>query len=119
MYTDIAWLAIAAAGFIGCIATGIALNAKTGRPASVVWGKWQKHVWSMIFAAPLPFILGVGIPTGAAVIIAFLWLMLAPSFATKAYFGPKDAPWEFLMTLHFVFAGVALATYAAVRHFAG
>jgi hypothetical protein len=119
MYTDIAMLAIGAAGILGCIATGIAVNAKTGRPASVVWGKWQKHVWSMIFALPLPLILGSGIPMGAAVIIAFLWLMIAPSAASKFHFGPKDAPWGLLMTFHAVFAGVALVTYAAIRHFAG
>lgn len=116
MMTPEILLAVAFAGVAGCIATGIALNALTGRPASVVWGRPAKHFWSILFALPVPIILGSGIPMGAAVIIAFLWLMLAPSAASKFHFGPKDAPWGRLMTLHAVFGIVALAVYATAAH---
>jgi hypothetical protein len=116
MMTPEILLAVALAGIAGCIATGIAFNALTGRPASLVWGRPAKHFWSILFALPVPLILGAGIPMGAAVIIAFLWLMLAPNAASNLHFGPKDATWSRLMTLHSVFGIVALTAYAvAVR----
>jgi hypothetical protein len=102
------WLAIILGGIIGCVATAFVANALKGVPVKAVAGNWAKHVWSIIFMVPVPML--IGLPAGW--IIAFLWLVLAPTIASKIYFGPKDLPFITLCTFHAGFAVAGLIIYA-------
>ncbi|KPB02774.1 hypothetical protein [Ahrensia marina] len=106
----VVWLAIILGGIAGCVATAFVANALKGVPVKAVAGNWAKHVWSIIFMIPVPFL--IGLPAGW--IIAFLWLVLAPTIASKAHFGPKDLPFMTLCTFHAGFAVVGLLVYALV-----
>jgi hypothetical protein len=119
MLTSATVFAVIAAGVLGCVATGIALNTLTGRPGSIVYGNRGKLLWSVIFVIPLIVMASLPMPMGAAILFGIVWLILAPTVASKAYFGPKDAPWSFLFTLHTVFSLVAMVTYFTVLSIAG
>ncbi len=56
---------------------------------------------------PVPLL--IVLPFG--LVLAFLWLMLAPTAASKAYFGPKDVPAMTLNIFHAGFAVAALVVY--------
>jgi hypothetical protein len=109
-------LGVVLAGIAGCFATGFALQKARGVPGSVVYGNWKKHVWSIIFAVPLIWMMSLGLSVTLATIVAFVWLALAPTIASKFYFGPKDTPFTGILQLHIVFAAVALAVFLAVVH---
>ena len=105
MYTEPGiWIAIVLAGIAGCAMTAIFANSLKDIPVGVIAGNWKKHLWSIIFAIPIPFLLGLG--DAAGVFLAFMWLMLAPTIASKLYFGPKQVP---AMTLNGFHSGYALA----------
>jgi hypothetical protein len=108
--------AVILAGIAGCIATGVTLQAMRGVPGKVVYGNWKKHVWSIIFAIPLMWIASTGLPLWLATLVAFAWLALAPTIASKYHFGPKDAPFSKILQLHFAYAAAALAVFLAVVH---
>jgi hypothetical protein len=109
-------IAVIVAGIAGCFATGFALQTLRGVPGSVVYGNWKKHIWSVLFAVPLIWITSAGLPLWAALVAAFAWLALAPTVASKYYFGPKTSPFSAILQLHLVFAAVALAVFLAVVH---
>ncbi len=106
------WIAIALAGIVGCVATALMANWLRDVPISAVAGNWKKHVWSIIFVIPVPLLLGIGGGTG--VFVAYMWLMLAPTIASKVYFGPKDVPVMVLNAFHSAFAVAALVVYVLV-----
>ena len=105
------WLGIVAGGIVGCLATALAANVQADVPISAVAANWAKHVWSVLFVVPVPWIV-LALPYGYPV--AFIWLLLAPTIASKVHFGPKDAPWTRLLVFHAAFAAVALLTFWAV-----
>ena len=109
-------LAVVVAGIAGCFATGLMLKALTGRSPMVVAGNWRKHLWSIIFAIPLPFLLTLPGSRWLNLALAFVWLMLAPSVASKFHFGPKDAPWQRLFMLHGAYGFVAILAFMVVVH---
>ena len=113
MYTDLGvWLGIIFGGIAGCVATALFANWLKGVPISRVVGNPRKHLWSIIFAIPVPFILSILGTSG--VFIAFLWLVLAPTIASKTYFGPKDVPAIVLSAFHCGYGAAVLAVYALV-----
>jgi hypothetical protein len=110
MYTDATiWLAIILAGIAGCLATALFANWLKGIPIAAIAGNWKKHLWSIIFAIPVPLILGAFGASG--VFIAFLWLMLVPTIASKIYFGPKDVPAMVLNAFHCGYGTAVLVVY--------
>lgn len=106
-------IAIILAGVVGCVATAATANALDGIPFKAIAASPGKQLWSVLFVIPVPFLLPIG-GTAIGYLIAFLWLMLAPTLAAKFYFGPKDAAWSKLLTYHAVFAVVALIVYGLV-----
>ena len=109
------WLAIIAAGIIGCIATGVAVQMATGYPMKNVAAHPGKQLWSVIFAIPLPFLLGIS-SNLVGLIIALFALALMPSIASKLYFGPKEVPFSKLMIFNGIYALAAIGTFLAVVH---
>lgn len=103
------WLAIIVAGIAGCVATALVANMTKGVPFNAVAGNWAKHVWSIIFFIPVPLLLLL--PAG--LLIAFAWLVLVPTIASKVHFGPKDLPHMTLNTFHVGYAVVSLLVYYA------
>lgn len=106
------WIAIIIAGIVGCLATAGVVQAMGAGPFSRIAGNVYKYIWAIIYAIPVPFILGFGGIWG--VILAFIWLDLAPSAGAKFYFGPKDAPWQRLMTFHAGYGVAVLIVYYLV-----
>ena len=116
MYTDFTvWTGIILGGIAGCIATALVANWLKGVPVSAVAGNPLKHLWSIIFAVPVPFLFGLGGALGVA--IAFAWLVLAPTIASKVYFGPKDVPAMTLSAFHCGYAVAVLAVYVLVTRY--
>ena len=115
-YSPMILVAVIIGGIAGCIATGLTLKAISGRSPMIVIGNWRKHLWSVIFALPVPLILAIPGSRWLNLALAFLWLMLAPSVASKFRFGPKDAPWQRLFTLHGAYALAMLLVFMAVLH---
>ena len=109
-------MALVLAGIAGCIVTAIFANVLAGVPIAAVAGKPGKHLWSIIFAIPVPVIMGWGLPSG--ILLAFLWLVFAPTAASKLYFGPKQAPWVTLFAFHSGYALAVLAVYFLVLRLA-
>lgn len=115
MYTNINVLvAIAMAGIAGCLMTAFFANSINGIPVSAIAGNWKKHIWSIIFAIPIPMLLGMN---QFGVVIAFLWLILAPTIASKVYFGPKEVPAMVLNAFHSGYAIAALLVYVFVSRY--
>lgn len=115
MYTNSnVLIAIILAGIAGCLMTAFFANSIKGIPVSAIAGNWKKHLWSIIFVIPIPFFLGMN-PYG--VFIAFIWLVLAPTIASKLYFGPKDVPAMVLNAFHCGFAIAALLVYVFVTRY--
>ena len=106
------WIGIVAAGIIGCVATGIAVQIATKIPMKAVAGNPGKQLWSVIFAIPLPFLMSFGSVGLAA---SYLVLTLAPSIASKYYFGPKKVPFRQLATFNSVYAIAAIAVFIIVK----
>lgn len=116
MYLDVSvWVAIVLAGVLGCVATGVAAQMAAGIPMKAVAGDPGKQLWSVIFAVPLPFLLSIGSVTVGA-IVSYLVLMLAPTLASKLYFGPKQVPFQRLAIFNSVYAVVAIVVFIVVRH---
>ncbi len=116
MYTDFAvWNGIILGGIAGCVATALVANWLKAVPVSAVAGNPLKYLWSIIFAVPVPFLFGLGGAWG--VVIAFAWLVLAPTIASKAYFGPKDVPAITLSTFHCGYAVAVLVVYVLVTRY--
>lgn len=115
MYTNLNVLvAIFLAGIAGCLMTAFFANSIKGVPVSAIAGNWKKHLWSIIFAIPIPFLLGM---SEYGVVIAFLWLILAPTIASKLYFGPKEVPAMVLNAFHCGYAIAALLVYVFVSRY--
>lgn len=115
MYLDVSvWVAIVAAGVVGCVATGLAAQMAAGIPMRAVAGDPGKQLWSVIFAVPLPLLLSIGSVTVGA-ILSYLVLMLAPTIASKVYFGPKQVPFQRLAIFNSVYAVVAIVVFIVVR----
>ena len=113
MYTDMSvWLGIILGGIAGCIATALFANWLREIPIAAIAGNWKKHLWSIIFAIPVPFFLAFNRASG--VFVAFLWLMLAPTIASKIYFGPKQVPAMVLNAFDCGYGAAVLAVYALV-----
>jgi hypothetical protein len=113
MYSSpVVWLGIILAGIAGCFATGLYANWLKGVPVMAVAGNWKKHIWSIIFAIPIPALLLWGQEAG--VLVAFLWLMLVPTIASKIHFGPKDVPALVLNAFHCGYGVAALFAYVLV-----
>ena len=113
MYMDFGvWLGIILAGIVGCFATALFANWLKNIPISKIAGNLWKHVWSIIFAVRVPALLSYG--GNAGVFFAFLWLMLAPTIASKLHFGPKEVPSMVLNAFHSGFAVAALFVYVLV-----
>ena len=100
---------VAASAICGCLATSVAFNAVTGKPASIIAGNWRKYLWSILFALPALLIFHLNLPLTMILLIVVGWLILAPSAASKFVFGPKDADWSFLLMLHSAYAFSTLA----------
>jgi len=109
------WIAIILAGIAGCIMTAMFANSLKGVPVGKVAGNLMKHVWSIIFAIPIPFLLGLSPDWG--IVIAFLWLMLVPTIASKLYFGPKDVPAMVLNAFHCGYAVAALTVFVLITRY--
>lgn len=116
MYTDIGvWSGIILGGIAGCVATALVAGWLKGVPFSAVAGNVWKHVWSIIFAIPVPLILA-WLPD-AGIFAAFLWLVLAPTAASKIHFGPKEVPAMTLNAFHCGYAVAVLAVYVLVTRY--
>lgn len=109
-------IAIVLAGVAGCIATNLFAYWIAGIPLWAIAKQPGKHLWSVVFAIPLPWLIGLSGATG--IFIAFVWLLAAPTVASKVYFGPKDAPWMRLFAFHSGYAIAAILVYALVMRFA-
>lgn len=113
MYTELSvWLGIVLGGIAGCFATGLFANWLKGVPVMKVAGNPAKHLWSIIFAVPIPVLLYLG--GGVGLLLAFAWLVLAPTIASKLHFGPKDVPAMVLNAFHTGYAVAALFVYVLV-----
>lgn len=116
MYTEVGiWLAIILAGIAGCVMTAIFANSLKGIPVGAIAGNWKKHLWSIIFAIPIPFLFQLG--GAAGVFVAFIWLVLAPTIASKVYFGPKQVPAMTLNGFHSGYAIAALTVFVLVTRY--
>ncbi|MGB7285833.1 MAG: hypothetical protein WBC71_02775 [Salaquimonas sp.] len=116
MYTDFGvWMGIVLGGVAGCFATALFANWLKGVPFAAVGLNIKKHIWSIIFAIPVPFLLGWQPESG--IFVAFLWLMLAPTIASKIYFGPKDVPAIVLNAFHCGYAVTVLTVYVLVTRY--
>lgn len=109
------WLAIVLAGIAGCIMTAMFANSLKDVPVGKVAGNFMKHIWSIIFAIPIPFLLGLGAQWG--IVIAFLWLMLIPTIASKIHFGPKEVPAMVLNAFHAGYGVAALTVFVLVTRY--
>lgn len=117
MYSDVStWIAIILAGVAGCVATALVANKLKGVPVAAVAGNVWKHVWSIIFFVPVPLFLTWG---SLGILVAFLWLVLVPTAASKVHFGPKDVPAIVLNYFHVGYAVVSLLVYSLVMAVAG
>jgi hypothetical protein len=116
MYLDMGvWLGIILGGIAGCFATALFANWLKGVAFAAVAGNPRKHLWSIIFAIPVPFILasfGAG-----GILFAFAWLVLAPTIASKVYFGPKEVPAIVLCAFHCGYGAAMLAVYVIVTRY--
>lgn len=113
MYGELGvWLGIVAGGIAGCFATGLFANWLKGVPVMKVAGNPAKHLWSVIFPVPVPLLLFLGGAGG--VLLAFAWLVLAPTAASKLHFGPKDVPAMVLNAFHSGYAVAVLFVYVLV-----
>lgn len=116
MYTDFGvWLGIILGGIAGCIATALFANWLKGVPVGKVAGNPAKHLWSIIFAIPVPFLLAAFGVSG--VFVAFVWLILAPTIASKIYFGPKEVPAMVLNAFHCGYGAAVLTVYVFVTRY--
>lgn len=112
IYPDL--LIVVLAGLIGCVATGLAVQLVAGIPMNAVAANPGKLAWSIIFALPLPFLLGLqSVFTG--LILAYLCLSLLPSVASKLHFGPKDVPYSKLVMFNSVYAVTAIASFLVLK----
>ncbi len=110
-------IALLLAGIAGCLATAALAKVAGGVPWRTIAGNPYKHVWSVIYALPVPFLVGWGWP---GLVLAWLWLTVSPVVGVKAYFGPKDRSWGELLPLHALsYAPVTLLTYIMVRRLIG
>lgn len=116
------WIAIVAGGVAGCLGLWVFLNQMAGVPFRALGGHPGKQLWSVIFMIPVPaiFILcgQAGIPYALAWVVAGIWLAVAPSAATKFYFGPKTAKWGKTIAFNAIYAIIALLVYWLVLRFA-
>lgn len=116
MFTDFGvWMGIVLGGIAGCLTTALFANWLKGVPISLVAGNIFKHLWSIIFVVPIPIL--IGSHETAGIFIAFLWLMLAPTIASKIYFGPKEVPAMVLNAFHCGFGVTALTVYVVVTRY--
>lgn len=116
MYSDVGvWAGIILGGIAGCIATALFANWLKEVPIGKVAGNLSKHLWSIIFALPVPLLIGAF--AGAGIFVAFLWLMLVPTIASKVYFGPKDVPAMVLNAFHCGYGAATLAVYVLVTRY--
>ena len=107
------WLGIVLGGVAGCLAVWAVLYVLAKVPFSAIGGSPGKQLWSVLFMIPVPLILALA--AGAAGwVIAIVWLAVAPSAATKYYFGPKTAKWGKTIGFNAIYAVVALVVYWAV-----
>jgi hypothetical protein len=100
---------VAASAIAGCLATSIAFNAVTGKPASTIAANWRKHAWSIVFALPALILFDTNFPLTFSLLSLTIWLILAPSLAAKHVFGSKQAEWSLLVMLHSAYAFTTLA----------
>lgn len=104
------WLGIVAGGVLGCLGLWAVLYALAKVPFSALGGKPGKQLWSVLFMIPVPLILAL-VAGAAGWIVALVWLAVAPSAATKFYFGPKTAKWGKTIGFNAIYAVIALVVY--------
>jgi hypothetical protein len=114
LYTSIdVWLGIILGGLAGCLGLWVVLYALARVPFKALGGHPGKLLWSVLFMIPAPFLLGVfGNPQ--AWIISLAWLAVAPTAATKFYFGPKTAKWGKTIGFNAIYGVVALVVFMLV-----
>ena len=109
-------IATVLAGIAGCFATNLFAWQIAGIPLWAIAKQPGKQLWSVIFAIPLYWLLAI--PGALGVLVAFVWLITAPTVGSKFYFGPKDAPWMRLFAFHSGYAIAAILVYLAVTSLA-
>ena len=116
MYTQFdIWVGIILAGIVGCLATAVALQLIAKVNWKVLAFHWGKQLWSIIFAIPLPYLLSIG-SMAVGALLSLIVLTLAPTLASKFYFGPKNAKLSQMILFNGIYAIFAIATFTAVVH---
>ena len=88
-YLQIApWVGIILGGAIGCFLVGL-IAVSRGAKLSAVSTNPGKLLWSVIFAIPIPFLLHLGGSMIPGLLLAFVWLTVAPSVGVWTVFPPK------------------------------
>ena len=88
-YLQIApWAGIILGGLIGCFLVGL-LAVQRGAPMSAVSTNPGKLLWSVIFAIPIPFLLQLAGSMIPGLILAFVWLTVAPSVGVMKVWPPS------------------------------
>lgn len=104
------WLGIVLGGVVGCLGLWAVLYALAKVPFAALGGNPGKQLWSVLFMIPVPLILTL-VAGAAGWVVALVWLAVAPSAATKYYFGPKTAKWGKTIGFNAIYAAIALLVY--------
>ncbi len=120
-YTELStWLAIVLGGVIGCLASWLLAYAIARVPFRMIGGHPGKQLWSVLFMIPVAFILALGGNLVFGLLLAFLWLTIAPSVGVRTVFPPAGKiSNQQLFGGNAYFAVVALAAYMTVKALAG
>lgn len=105
--------AAAIGGVAGCLGLWLVLNRIAGLPFAKLGGHPGKQLWSVLFMMPVPFMLSLG-PLALTLPLSLAWLALAPTVATKYWFGPATAKWGKTAGFNAIYGVIALAVYFAV-----
>lgn len=111
MYTSLAvWIGIIVGGVAGCLVLWAVLFQLAKVPFKALGGHPGKQLWSVLFMIPVPLILSL-VASPANWLLALIWLAVAPSAATKYYFGPKTAKWGKTIGFNAIYGVAALVVY--------
>lgn len=100
-------------GLAGCIGLWAVLYVLAKVPFSALGGNPGKLLWSVLFMIPAPAILYL-VASPLNWLVALVWLAVAPTAATKFYFGPKTAKWGKTIGFNAIYGIIALVVYTLV-----
>lgn len=107
------WLAMVIGGMAGCVGVWAVLAAMAKVPFRAVGGNPGKQLWSVLFMIPVPAILWF-VPWPLSWAVALAWLAVAPTVATKYYFGPRTVKFGKTVAFNAIYGLVALVVFRLV-----